>query len=145
MRVELAPRALLAALPLVLAGESVAVPQAEEAATLAPKIAKSDAPLAWQAPAVVLERRIRGFNPWPVAEALLDDGRRLRIWDAVALPGGQHNATPGTLLAISRAGVDVATGAGVLRLLKVQPPSARVMDIAAYLAAHSLVGASFAT
>ncbi|HVY65374.1 MAG TPA: hypothetical protein VHH11_11195 [Gammaproteobacteria bacterium] len=47
------------------------------------------------------------------------------------------------IVAATRDGIDVATGAGVLRLTKVQPPSGRVMDAAAYLAAHSLAGAAF--
>jgi len=53
------------------------------------------------------------------------------------------SAEPGTILAANRAGIDVATGRGVLRLRKIQPPSARVMDVGAYLAAHSLDGAAF--
>jgi len=141
---QLAALALTEALPALLAGASEPEPQRGELATLAPKIAKSDAPLDWSAPAVVLERRVRAFNPWPVAEAVLDDGRRLRIFEAVALAEARHAAPPGVILAATREGIDVATGDGVLRLQKVQPPSARAMDAAAYLAAHSLSGAGFA-
>jgi len=141
---QLAALALTEALPALLAGASRPEPQRGDLATLAPKIAKSDAPLDWHAPAALLERRVRAFNPWPVAEAALDDGRRLRIFEAVARAEARHRAPPGTILAATREGIDVATGDGVLRLLKVQPPSARAMDAAAYLAAHSLSGAGFA-
>ncbi len=139
----LAAKALLAALPGVLAGTSRPVPQRDDLATLAPKIAKADAELDWHAPAAELERRVRAFNPWPVAETRLDDGRRLRVWEAMALPTASTAASPGGVVAVTRAGIDVATGAGVLRLTKVQPPSGRVMDAAAYLAAHSLAGVAF--
>jgi methionyl-tRNA formyltransferase len=139
----LAAEALVAALPGLLAGTSQAVPQRAELATLAPKIAKADAVLDWHAAAVELERRVRAFNPWPIAEARLDDGRRLRVWDAVVLDPAGSLPRPGTIVAATRDGIDVATGGGVLRLTKVQPPSARVMDAAAYLAAHSLAGAAF--
>jgi methionyl-tRNA formyltransferase len=139
----LAAEALVAALPGLLAGTSVAVPQHAELATLAPKIAKSDGMLDWHAPAVELERRVRAFNPWPVAEGLLDQGGRLRVWDAVVVDAAAPGPRPGAIVAATRDGIDVATGAGVLRLTKIQPPSGRVMDAAAYLAAHSLTGVAF--
>jgi methionyl-tRNA formyltransferase len=138
----LAAEALLEALPGVLDGTSRPTPQRGELATTAPKIAKAEAALDWRAPAAELERRVRAFNPWPVAEAQLDDGRRLRVWDA-AVAAEATSAQPGTILTASRAGIDVATGSGVLRVRKIQPPSARVMDVEAYLAAHSLDGAKF--
>jgi methionyl-tRNA formyltransferase len=77
-----------------------------------------------------------------VAEGKLGDGRRLRIWQAAAIEAAAR-AEPGTILATSQAGIDVATGAGVLRLQRIQPPSGRVMDASAYVAAHSLEGAAF--
>jgi methionyl-tRNA formyltransferase len=140
----LAAEALTAALPGLLARTSHAAAQRAELATLAPKIAKGEAAVDWRAPAADLERRVRAFNPWPVAEGLLDHGGgRLRIWEAVALEATATGSRPGTIVAATREGIDVATGAGLLRLRKVQPPSGRVMDAAAYLAAHSLVGAAF--
>jgi methionyl-tRNA formyltransferase len=139
----LAPETLLAALPRVLAGTSVPVPQRNESATYAPKITKAEALLEWREPAAALDRRVRAFNPWPVAEARLSDGRRLRIFAAEAVAAAAGREPPGTIVAAGRAGVDVATGDGVLRLTRIQPPSARVMDAAAYLAAHSVAGAQF--
>ena len=55
--------------------------------------------------------------------------RSIRRWSAVVAAGP--------------AGIDVATGHGVLRLTRVQPPSGRVMDAGAYVAAHPLHGAAF--
>jgi len=139
----LAAEVLLAALPGVLAGSAVAVPQRDDLATAARKIVKAEGALDWQSSAEEIERRVRAFNPWPVAEAQLDDGRRLRIWEATALDGAAPSAPPGTILAVGRSGIDVVTGRGVLRLRKIQPPSARAMEVEAYLAAHSLDGAAF--
>jgi methionyl-tRNA formyltransferase len=138
----LAADTLVAALPPLLAGTSLPVPQRHELATTAPKIAKSEALLDWREPAVQLERRVRAFNPWPVAEARLSDGRRLRVFEATVAPDAPA-ASPGTIVAATRAGIDVATGAGALSLRRIQPPSGRAMDVAAYLAAHSLAGAAF--
>jgi methionyl-tRNA formyltransferase len=138
----LAAEALLEALPSVLAGTSLAAAQDDARATLAPKIAKSEAALDWRKAAAQLDRQVRAFDPWPVAEAQLTDGRRLRVFAAEALASSAgHEA--GTIVAAGRDGIDVATGDGVLRLRKIQPPSGRVMDAAAYLAAHSLDGAAF--
>jgi methionyl-tRNA formyltransferase len=138
---ELAARTLMAVLPDLLAGKLSAAPQQESLATHAPKIAKADAPLDWRRSAVELDAQVRAFNPWPVAEVRVDDGRRLRIWETAALPG--NPAAPGAIVAAGRDGIDVATADGVLRLVKVQPPSGRVMDASAYLAAHPLDGAAF--
>jgi methionyl-tRNA formyltransferase len=139
---ELAAHTLAAALPDLLAGSLVATPQQDALATRAPKIAKADAQLDWRRSAVELDAQIRAFDPWPVAESRLDDGRRLRIWHA-AVRQGAVTAPPGAIVAAGRDGIDVATADGVLRLLKVQPPSGRVMDAAAYLAAHPLHASAF--
>jgi methionyl-tRNA formyltransferase len=138
----LAAEALIEVLPALLRGTSVASPQRDALATLAPKIAKSEAVLDWRQPAAQLERRVRAFDPWPVAEAHLSDGRRLRVFDAEVVAAGPPGP-PGTIVAAARAGIDVATGDGVLRLRRIQPPSGRAMDAAAYLAAHSLTGLAF--
>ena len=139
----LAADALVDALPSLLAGTSLPVPQKSELATVAPKIAKVEALLDWRESAMQLERRVRAFNPWPIAEARLDDGRRLRIFEATAVDAPP--AQPGAIVAASRAGIDVGTGAGLLRLRRIQPDSGRAMDVEAYLAAHSLRGATFAS
>ncbi|HEY8521483.1 MAG TPA: methionyl-tRNA formyltransferase [Gammaproteobacteria bacterium] len=140
----LAAEVLADTLPGILDGRLAPEPQDERLATYAPKLGKADAPLPWRAPAVELERRVRAFNPWPVAEGVLTDGRRLRIWQAAALPDAGGGAAPGTVLAAGPAGIDVATGAGALRLERVQAPGGRAIPAAAYLAAHPLApGASF--
>jgi methionyl-tRNA formyltransferase len=138
----LAAEALLEALPALLRGDSNPEPQRNALATLAPKIAKTEAVLDWREPAVQLERRVRAFDPWPVAEARVTDGRRLRVFEAEAL-APRAGVPPGTIVAAARAGIDVATGDGVLRLRRIQPPSGRTMDAEAYLAAHSLAGVAF--
>ena len=139
----LAAQALLEALPSVLAGTSTPTPQRDALATLAPKIAKHEALLDWREPALSLERRVRAFDPWPVAETRLSDGRRLRVFEAEVAAAAAPLAPAGTVVAAGRAGIDVATGDGVLRLRRIQPPSGRVMDAEAYLAAHSLSGVEF--
>jgi len=136
---------LAESLPALLRGDLEPVPQDETHATYAPKIAKADARLDFTKPAVRLAREVRAYHPWPVAFAEDRDGRVLRVHAAEALPapGDAAGLRPGQIVAAGRAGIDVKTGDGVLRLLRVQPPSSRTMDAAAYLAAHSLEGVEF--
>jgi methionyl-tRNA formyltransferase len=133
---------LVEVLPEILAGTLEPVPQDEAGACLAPKIEKSDALLDWSRPAAELERRVRAFNPWPVAEARTAAGERLRIWAAEAL-GTPATAAPGTVVEETGDLIAVATARGLLGLKQVQPPGGRIMSARAYLAAHDLRGARF--
>ena len=92
------------------AGTSVAVPQqrrARDASRRRSRRPKRCSTGASRPP--LLERRVRAFNPWPVAEAKLSDGRRLRVFEATAARGRAGRAPPGTIVAAGRAGIDVAT------------------------------------
>lgn len=133
---------LLSTLPGILNGTLEAMPQDEAEATYAPKIGKAQAALDWRREAAVLARQVRAFNPWPVAEAGLDDGRTLRIWSAHSLEASS-TAEPGTVLSTGPDGIDVVTGKGLLRIDALQAPGSRPMDASAYLNAHSLSGHRF--
>jgi methionyl-tRNA formyltransferase len=126
----------------IVSGRATPEPQDEARATYAPKIAKSSAALDWRKSAVELERQVRAFNPWPVAEGSTTHGRRLRIFRARALEGGAGVA-PGTISTAGARGIDVATGRGLLRLEVIQPEGAKAMDAASYLAAHRVDGVAF--
>ncbi len=132
---------LLALLPGILSGERRPRPQDHERRTLAPKLLKSEAQLDWRESASALARKVGAFNPWPIAEAVSGDLRlRIHAAEAVDLP---VVAEPGKVVQTSPAGIDVATGAGVLRLTVVQPSGGRAMSAAAYLNARDLAGSGF--
>jgi methionyl-tRNA formyltransferase len=96
-----------------LAGEVLAAtPQAAVGATYAHKLDKTEARLDFAQPAIVLERKVRAFNPWPVAEGGIA-GEHVRIWAAHALPRS-HDAPAGSLLAVGREGITLACGEGAL-------------------------------
>jgi len=127
--------ALAEGLRRTLAGESLpARTQAEAGVEYAHKLDKAEARLDFQLPAIALERKVRAFNPWPVAEADVA-GERLRIWAARALDTAT-GAEPGQVVAANRDGIDIACARGVLRLTSVQRPGGRPIGAADYLNAR---------
>jgi hypothetical protein len=91
--------------------------------TYAHKLEKAEARLDWNAPAEVVARKVRAFDPWPVAEAQLG-GELLRIWKAAVVHDDVALA-PGSIVAAGRDGIDVACAGGVLRLVEVQRAGGR--------------------
>ena len=136
---------MVESLALLAAGGADARPQDEAEACYAGRIAKSDGRLDWSHPAEILEKRVRAFNPWPVAYSFVPAAagsaklgpERLRIWSArvVAHAGA---APAGTVLASSASGIDVATGRDAMRILTLQAPGKRAMSSGDYLNAHTL-------
>ncbi len=152
----LGAEALMEALPGVLSGSLQPSPQDDAQATYARKLSKEEALIDWSAPAATIDRQVRAFDPWPVAETLLD-GQTLRVWAAEPVPDpiGCRNPAdatmskecahldavpPGSVVATSKAGIDVATGDGVLRISRLQLPGKRPMTAADLLNARSLAG-----
>jgi len=109
----------------------VAKPQPEIGVTYAHKLDKAEAKLDWSQPATVLANKVRAFNPWPMAEAVVA-GERLRLHGAVAADE-VHDLAPGTLLRAGRAGLDVACGEGVLRIRVLQREGGKAITAADYL------------
>lgn len=113
-------------------------PQDEARATYASKLTRAEAQLDWTQPAAELARAVRAFNPWPMAWTVYD-GAPLRILEAGTLDGSA-SAAPGSVLAASRDGIDVATGAGVLRITELQAAGRRVMTAGDFIRARALAG-----
>jgi methionyl-tRNA formyltransferase len=111
-----------------------AAPQADAGVTYAHKLDKADAKLDFQRPAIELERQVRAFDPWPVAEGEIA-GERLRLWAALAIDT-PHQAPPGSVIAASRDGIDVACGRGALRVLAVQRAGGKRIGVTDYLNAR---------
>ncbi len=119
-------------LRLLESGTAPRVPQDAEAATYAPMLTRNHGALDWREPAAALRNRIHGCNPSPGAMARWK-GSTVKIWRAEMVEDVEvpPDSPPGTVLD-GREALVVATGAGALRLLELQPESRGRVDGAAF-------------
>jgi len=109
-------------------------PQPNEGVTYAHKLGKEEGVLDWRRPAAELERKVRGFHPWP-GTSFSYNGEAIKVLGAaLTLAGG----APGTV-SIARDGFPVvACGVGGLRLLKLQRPGKSAQSAEAFLRGFAL-------
>ena len=151
--------------PAWVQGLLPAVPQPGEGVTYASKIDKAEAALDWAAPAAVIERRVRAFDPFPGCSFRLGD-ETVKLWRAavvdgpgrpeggqaglpggqptslpgghpVSLPGGHPITLPGECLPAPPGRWRVACGDGrTLELLELQRTGGRRVPVADFLRGH---------
>ncbi len=122
---------LVETLPRWVRGEIQPRPQNDALATYAPMLRKQDGWIDWTESAVVIERKVRAFQPWPTAMTLWR-GKTLKILAARPHPDVSSDASPGTVIPWnSRAAV--VTGEGVLELVRVQLAGKRPLEIEVFL------------
>ena len=122
--------AIVEALDRLTSGRLDPRSQEENAACYAPKLGKSEADIDWQHPAVDLQRKIRAFNPWPVASTHFQN-KLYRIWEAgsrTSISGENKAVSPGQIVTINKQGIHVQTGSNVLILTRIQAQGGRVLD-----------------
>lgn len=122
----LGPQGLLETLQLLAAGSAQPEIQDESLVTYAEKLSKEEARMDWSLSAAQLARCIRAFNPWPMSWLEID-GQPLKIWSASVI-NTAVDAQPGTVLSVSKQGIQVATGEGILNLESLQPAGKKAMS-----------------
>lgn len=122
---------LLLTLDALVNGTAHPKPQDNSQATYAGKINKDDAAINWNQSAAEIDRLIRAFNPWPIAFTHAGDVV-MRVYQANIEPGLAPKS-PGTILAIDKSGLLVATGQHNLRIERIQFPGGKVISIADWL------------
>ena len=141
---------LVETLDAIAAGSAREQPQSQFGITYAEKITKAEALIDWREAAISILRRVRAFNPWPIAETRMN-GAQLRVWDAELVPGtpaappSAAAPPPGSVVAASSAGIDVACGRGALRLLRLQLAGRKPLAAPEFLKSQRAPLSSFAS
>jgi methionyl-tRNA formyltransferase len=130
-------------LPGWVAGEIKAAEQDEWAVTHAPRLTKGDGMIDWSQSSETIGRRVRAFQPWPLATTLYG-GKRFTVYEAWPLTAFISDAPPGSVVAgdgvelssllgdrVARA--VVVCGDGGLTLLRVQRAGRQAQEIEVYL------------
>jgi methionyl-tRNA formyltransferase len=139
----LGAEALLPVVEALAAGTAVTQAQALVGVTHAGKIRKEEAGIEWRQSAPQIERQVRAFNPWPVAESWLGE-ERVRIWRARALTAAPPpEAVPGSLWVAPDGGVNVACGTGTLAIDTLQLPGKQVIRGRDFAHSRALAGRRF--
>ena len=115
-------------------GRLNATPQPQAGITYAQKLSKEEAKIDWNESALVIERKIRAFNPVPGAWVEYQN-QPLKIWRAEAVA---QSGRAGEVLAISSDGLIVACGEGALNITELQPAGSKRMPVAAFAAGRHI-------
>jgi len=99
-------------------GSLKAAPQDESAVSFAPILKKEDGLVDWRHSAIMIERRVRGLDPWPGAYTHIN-GKVLKIHRAKIM-ANDRSASPGEVVRADGGGLWVATGSGTIGLEEVQ-------------------------
>lgn len=112
-------------------GTIVRTPQKDEEATHTKKITKAMGDIDWTMEATIIERLIRGLNPWPSAYTTWN-GKTIKLWDADVLEE-EYPGICGQIVKVDKNSLLVKTGKGTLALKELQLEGKKRMDTPAFL------------
>ncbi|MEI8054418.1 MAG: methionyl-tRNA formyltransferase [bacterium] len=126
---KLGAKLLLEVLTEIETGTAKITTQNNEQTTYAKKLTKEEGKIDWHKSAQELDCKIRALNPWPVAYSEIN-GKNIRIWQAEVLNNTSQkiNSAPGMINQANKNGIDITTGKGILRLLKIQLPGGKPLS-----------------
>ena len=113
-------------------------PQDPSQVSFAPMLDKSMCPIDWNKTAQQVHNQVRGLNPWPVATAELG-GKRFKIYQTKIVEE-ETDAAPGTILKLTKTGLQVACGKGVVEIRMLQAEGGKRMAAPDYFRGHPLEG-----
>ena len=135
---KIAAEALIESLDLLSKGAAPRIPQDDALASYAPKLTRDQGKIDWTEPAIVIERKIRAFDPWPGTFKLLDGpggrSQKLKIFRASVVPGEQ--TAPGKILRADQEGILIGAKSGAVLVGEVQLEGKRRMSAAEFVHGH---------
>ena len=117
-------------------GEAEGIPQDATKATYAPMLDKTMCAIDWTKTAQQVHNQVRGLHPWPVATAELA-GTKFKIHTTAVVEG---NGAPGTILGLTKSGLQVACGEGAIEIRSLQAEGGKRMAAPDYFRGHPLEG-----
>ncbi len=117
-------------------GTACRTPQQESLATYAPMLDKSMCPIDFAKSAQKVHNHVRGMNPWPVATMELQ-GKRFKVYETAVLEETSQQA-PGTVLGLTKKGLKIACGQGVIEIRTLQAEGGKRMAAPDYFRGHPL-------
>lgn len=133
---ELGGRLLVETIAQLKAGTLMPKKQDNGQATMAPLLKKEDGLIDWTMKASALANRVRGLSPWPGAYTFSGE-ERWNIWKAVST-GGATTDKPGTIVAVDKQSILVATGEGMLVVREIQTANSKRMPVSQFLSGHKV-------
>lgn len=118
-------------LPLIEAGMITPEKQNEAEATHVKMMKKSLGHIDWSKDAVSIERLVRGLNSWPSAYTYMN-GKSVKIWSCDVVEGSSDKE-PGSIVAVTKDAIDVATGKDIIRIRELQLEGKKRMDTKSFL------------
>ena len=119
------------------AGSISPVPQDESKATHAGMLSKEMGKIDFAESAPVLERLVRGLNPWPGAYTFLN-GKKLTIWDSDTGNESGSSHEPGTVVGVDKDTIEVQCSEGTLRVNELQLEGKKRMRVGDFLNGHRI-------
>ena len=116
--------------------ELTPVPQDETKVSFAPMLNKSMCPIDFTKTAQQVHDHVRGLHPWPVATTEIQ-GKRFKI-HATRVVAQAHGAVPGTILGLTKTGLQIACGENVIEILQLQAEGGKRMAAPDYFRGHPL-------
>jgi len=131
---QAAPPELAAVVRDIESGTVRARPQEHENATYCRLTEKADGDIDWKRPAVVIERMVRAYQPWPKARTSLNGEVLVILGSETADEANADSKEPGTVVGVDKSrGILIQTGEGLLALTRLQLASRKPLDFRSFL------------
>jgi len=110
--------------------------QDESKVSMAPMLDKTMCPIDFTKTAQQVHNQVRGLHPWPVATAQIG-GNNFKI-HATVIVDNPTNAPAGTILGLTKTGLQIACGEGAVEIRSLQAEGGKRMATPDYFRGHPL-------
>ena len=126
---EMGANLLMETLPSIIKGTNKRIKQDNSKATYAYNISRSDEHLDFSGSGLLVERKVRGLNPWPLANTLFDD-EEIKIISGYFVLG---KSIPKKINVVTKDSLGIGCSDGIYYVTALKPSGKKVMDIKSYL------------